>query len=94
MWRINGDVHFEEVEAEEGENEQMRPRRLYKERINPFTNFEDEEVYKKYIFSKPVFSELLQIIGPHIGAFHTEVSHFVSLNYLLALYFMSAIHLL
>ena len=55
MWRAAADVDFED------DFEVMR-----RQRYNPFEDERENDFFSKYRFSKPVFEDLFEIVGPSL----------------------------
>ncbi|XP_041374180.1 putative nuclease HARBI1 [Gigantopelta aegis] len=57
MWHMDADIFFDEAED-------MDDGRVYRPRVNPFEDFTDDDFIRKYRFTKPIFTQLLDILAP------------------------------
>ncbi len=55
MWRMEADAFF---------GDRVGGGRVFRQRVNPFEDFNDADFFRKYRFTKPIFTELLDILQP------------------------------
>ncbi|XP_064620735.1 putative nuclease HARBI1 [Lineus longissimus] len=67
MWRVAADAFF-------GNGDNVEQTRNFRQRINPFEDFDDDNFFRKYRFPKPIFTELLDILEPALER-NTHRSH-------------------